>query len=99
VEKIMKKLMGAIAITTAALVTTTAFAENANDEKNANLDRLWGTNTYAASEAANAPEPFTSISSILINVTDTRDGDRAGVSTGAWADNFQGGRVEPPAGR
>ena len=95
----MKKLMGAIAITTAALVTTTAFAENASDEKNANLARLWGTNTYATAEATNASKPFTCISSILVEVTDTRGGDWAGDSTGAWINNFQGGRVEPPAGR
>ena len=96
----MKKFLGAIAITTAALITTTAFAENAADEKNASLARLWGADTYATAEAVNASKPFTGISSVLSReTTDTRGGDWSGDATGAWVGNFQGGRAEPPAGR
>ena len=95
----MKKFLGAIAITTATLIASTAFAENAVDEKNANLARLWGNDTYASTQTANASKPFTGISSVLVNTTDTRGGDWAGDSTGAWINNFQGGRAEPPAGR
>jgi len=84
----MKKLLGAFAITAAALATTTAFAENAAEEQRARLDKLWGKDTVVASQPAAATKNFTGISSTF------RD-----QSIQQWATNFQGGRVHPPAGR
>ena len=83
----MKNLMGVIAIATATLITTSAFAENAADEKNANLARLWGTDTHASAQAANAPKPFIGISSVLVEITDTRGTDTRG---GDWSGDQTG---------
>jgi len=85
----MKNVLGAIAITAAALATTAAFAETAVDDQRARLAVLWGQDKAATdSRTVSSLATFTAPDKL-----------RDGYATGTWAGNFQGGRVHPPAGR
>ena len=85
----MKNVLGAIAITAAALAATAAFAETASEEKNARLAVLWGQDKPVTdSRAAASVTNFTGITSVLRFDTPSQ-----------WAGNHRAGRVHPPAGR
>jgi len=86
----MKNVLGAIAITAAALATTAAFAESVVDDKRARLAALWGQDkTVTDSRTVASVGGFTGITSVL----------RFDAIGGQWAGNDSAGRVHPTAGR
>ena len=89
----MKPLLGTLAIaavTTVALGTASAQAENASWEQRAQLDRLWNPETATDSGPPTVRRNF-------YGGADRRAHDRQRLS-GPWADNFRGGHKHPPAG-
>ena len=85
----MKMVLGAIAITAAALAATAAFAETAADEQRARLASLWGQDKVVSdSRTISSVASFTGITSVLRYDT-----------IGPWYGNHSAGRVHPPAGR
>ena len=86
----MKNVLGAIAITAAALATTAAFAESVVDGKRARLAALWGQDKAATdSRTVASLGGFTGITSVL----------RFDSIGGQWADNHSANSVHPTAGR
>jgi len=87
----MKNVLGAIAITAAALAATAAFAETAAEDHRARLAVLWGQDKPATDSrtvsTVSSVAGFTGITSVLRFET-----------VGPWAGNYSAGRVHPPAG-
>jgi hypothetical protein len=85
----MKKILGAIAITAAALATTAAFAGTAADNKRADGAKLQSQDkAVTESRTTSSATIFTGITSVLRFET-----------VGPWYGNYRAGRVHPPAGR
>ena len=103
----MRKVFGAIVISTAMLAATSAFPENVVWEHKAELERLWDNSQARAA----GPDDFLGriFSQIEFGFVDPglaevgsnyghdlRRATRHG--SGAWSGNFHGGRVHPPSG-
>ncbi len=84
----MKMVLGAIAIAAGALAATAAPAETAVDEQRERLASLWGQDKAVTASRVIASQATLAAADEL----------RSGHATGTWVENFQGGRVHPPAG-
>ena len=104
----MRRIFGAIVISTAMLAATSAFPENVVWEQNAELARMWDVSRAEAAKPGDLLDrvfgqiEFRFIESDLTGTGSSYgqglDSD-PGYDQGAWAGNFRGGRVHEPAGR
>ncbi len=84
----MKNVLGAIAITAAALAATVAFAETAAEDQRVRLAVLWGPDKAVTdSRTISSVNNFTGITSVLRFDT-----------IAPWSGNYAAGRIHPPAG-
>ncbi len=106
-ENDMRKLLGAIAISAAALAATSAFPENVVWEHRAELERVWDNSQVRAAGPDNfLGRIFGQIEFRFVNPGMAEVGSDYGRSlrsdprygNNAWSGNFRGGLVHEPGG-
>jgi hypothetical protein len=106
-ENDMRKLLGAIVISVAALAATSAFPENVVSEQRAELERVWdNTQVRSASPDDFLGRIFSQVEFGFVNPGMAEVGSDYGRSlrsdprygNSAWSGNFRGGLVHEPGG-